>query len=179
MTNGINFNFFVPQHPPALVDFTADMLQVGVEHDLVMKGMSTYDQVDYMGKVVKAADALLVVFNAPQGPLQKGLYVAKGAAVLKGSGFDLGIAEIRGNPPGIRTRRLNRPLVIEAFVVDTYMQATFMDYAWGDANHSVRIRRWNKKDGGEQAVQSIRMAVTPAGRAFLAANKHLWDSRFH
>lgn len=176
MTSGDNFNFFAPNHTTQLIEVTADMTAVGVEHDMAMNGMSTAQQAVYMGQVIKGADAVFAVFNISVGPLNKGLLVIKGADVLAGAGVKLKVVECRGKHPALRSRRLNRTPKVEAFLCNTYEEAIHMDFAWGDSIGSVRARRWNRKDGGEQAVSNMREAVTPDGRNWLAANPHLWNS---
>ncbi|WP_267358615.1 MULTISPECIES: hypothetical protein [unclassified Methylobacterium] len=170
---------FSPNFPPLPADkgplarLTQEVLGVGRRHDAAMEGMSYEDQVEYMGQVVRESDAILAVFPQPGAVLGHGLLVVKGADVLRGAGVDLAVVESRGRHPAMRHRRLGRDVCIQAFIVSSYDEACRLDISWGDSRSSVGHRATNRKDGGEQAIQNMRMSCTPGGRAWLAANKEL------
>lgn len=156
-------------HSQAYIEFVRDMVEAGQEHDLVMRHLSsTADQAHYMGLHVNMADAAFAVFPSLNGPEGWGLYAFRGSNVLVGMGVDLYDIAHPGPKPVLRKRRLGRPVDITAFSVPSFLDARFLDVCWGDSRDVVRIRKAQKRDGGEQAISNMRESITPKGRAWLA-----------
>lgn len=160
----------------SFVDFAARMLQQARGHEVAMVGLSPEQQVKFIQSKIRHSDVTFAVFSSIASPIGHALYVIRGANILAGSGFNLEKLEEIGKVQNLRPVTLQRELRLTAFLVRTYMEARFLDIAYGDSAGCRLHRKNQQRDGGRQAVENMQQAATPYGRAFAEKNPHLTSS---
>jgi hypothetical protein len=161
-----------PTDPMAnkIEDFTLDMIEKARENEVALSALGPAQQVKFINSKIRHNDAVFAIVPSDDAPHQGALYVITGAPVLDGSGFDLKVVETDGSSKNEKPVVLQRTLRLTAFFVASYMDARFLDIAFGDSAASRHHRREQQNDGGKQAVENMRQAATPYGRAYIAAN---------
>lgn len=160
-------------------DFTLVMIEKAHENEVALSAMGPARQVEFINRKIRHSDAVFAIVPSDDAPHQGALYVITGAPVLAGSGFDLKVVETDGSSANEKPVVLKRTLRLTAFFVASYMDARFLDIAFGDSAASRHHRKEQQNDGGKQAVENMRQAATPYGRAYLAANPQSVRSVFH
>lgn len=160
-------------------NFVANMIEHAREQEVAMSLMDQVRQSKHMLDQVRHHDAFLALIPNDGAVGGHSLYVITGQDVLEGAGFNLAVVEQVGNPVQPRPRRLNRPLRVGAFLVGSYREARYLDISLGDSASSKKMRKWQERDGGPEAIRNMRQAITPAGRAYIRANPHLFRAEYH
>lgn len=160
-------------------NFVADMVECARENETAMSHMDQEEQSKYMLDQVRHHDAFFALIPNEEAIGGRSLYVITGQDVLEGAGFDLAVVEQVGNPVQPRPRRLNRPMRVGAFFVGSYREARYLDISFGDSASSKKLRKWQEKDGGPEAIRNMRQASTPAGRAYIRANTRHFSAEYH
>ena len=158
--------------------FVADMIERARENEAAMTPMDQEQQSKYMLDQVRHHDACLALIPTDEAVGGHSLCVITGQDVLEGAGFNLAVVEQVSNPVRPRPRRLNRPLRVGAFFVGSYREARYLDISFGDSAYAKKMRKWQEEDGGPEAVRNMRQATTPAGRAYICANPHLFQTEY-
>ncbi|MBY0257454.1 hypothetical protein [Methylobacterium sp.] len=114
-------------------DFTLDMIEKARENEVALSALGPAQQVKFINSKIRHNDAVFAIVPSDDAPHQGALYVITGAPVLDGSGFDLKVVETDGSSKNEKPVVLQRTLRLTAFFVASYMDARFLDIAFGDS----------------------------------------------
>lgn len=152
----------------SIAKFTEDLLEKGRENEAAMSTLDMDAQAKFMSDRFRFTDSVVVLYPERGAPCGHTVLIVTGASKLAGIGVEMRDLISKDWQP--KPTILARAVTVDAFLVESKEEATFILMAYGDLSDARAWRRSEERKDGRQAILNVRASLTPYGRALLKAN---------